>query len=184
MRIYCIKKVVFLSLILLSILGCRDKKTAEIEKVVKEWTGKEIIFPENLQCKWMDRDTVCPELFDKPYKVLVYVDSVGCTSCKLKLPEWEEYILETEKIIPGKVSFLFFFTPKSERELIHLLKTERFEYPIFMDKDEEINKLNRFPSGNMMFQCFLLDGNNQVLIIGNPILNPQIEELYKQRIIE
>jgi hypothetical protein len=64
------------------------------------------------------------------------------------------------------------------------LKLNEFNYPAFIDEKDEINSLNQFPSGNRQFQCFLLDKENRVEIIGNPILNPQIEKLYKQKIIE
>ena len=46
-----------------------------------------------------------------------------------------------------------------------------------MDENDSFNKLNHFPS-DMTFQTFLLNWNNKVLAIGNPIHNPKIRELY------
>ena len=46
-----------------------------------------------------------------------------------------------------------------------------------MDENDSFNKLNHFPS-DMTFQTFLLNRNNKVLAIGNPIHNPKIRELY------
>ncbi|WP_353937941.1 DUF1573 domain-containing protein [uncultured Bacteroides sp.] len=42
----------------------------------------------------------------------------------------------------------------------------------------QLNALNNFPSGNEMFHTFLLDKDNKVLAIGNPIHNPKVKELY------
>ena len=42
---------------------------------------------------------------------------------------------------------------------------------------DSINKLNHFPI-ETIFQTFLLDKNNRVVAIGNPIHNPKIKELY------
>ena len=37
--------------------------------------------------------------------------------------------------------------------------------------------MNRFPS-DMTFQTFLLDKDNKVVAMGNPVLNPKIKDLY------
>ena len=47
----------------------------------------------------------------------------------------------------------------------------------------EINRLNHFPN-KIEYQCFLLDSNNKVLMIGNPTLNQKIWELYKEVITD
>ena len=160
-------------------ISCKDKRVVEAEKIVKEWTGKTIRFPEGVKCKIMGNDTICAELFEKPYKVLVYVDSAGCTSCKLRMSDWKKIISEIDSIEPQQVSFLFFFNPKNERELDFLMKRESFEHPIFIDNSNTIDKLNHFPN-NMMYQSFLLDKDNKVLSVGNPSMNPKVWELYKQ----
>ena len=41
--------------------------------------------------------------------------------------------------------------------------------------------LNHFPT-NMTFQTFLLDKDNKVIAIGNPILNPMVKELYLEKL--
>jgi len=41
--------------------------------------------------------------------------------------------------------------------------------------------LNRFPI-QTQYQCFLLDKDNKVLMVGNPVLNYEIWKLYKEQI--
>ena len=65
--------------------------------------------------------------------------------------------------------------------MTYLLAQSRFDYPVFMDLNGTINRLNRFPQV-MQHQCFLLDKNNRVLMIGNPAMNYRIWELYKLEI--
>jgi Protein of unknown function (DUF1573). len=48
---------------------------------------------------------------------------------------------------------------------------------VCIDEEDRVNKLNNFPK-EMAFQTFLLDNDNKVIAMGNPILNPQIKELY------
>ena len=79
------------------------------------------------------------------------------------------------------MSFLFFFHPKDKKELQFLLKRDRMNYPVFLDFENKINQLNHF-SEQQSYQCFLLDRDNNVVMIGNPTLNPKIWELYKEQI--
>ena len=68
--------------------------------------------------------------------------------------------------------------------LIHILtKQQHFDYPIFIDKKRKMQRINNFPK-EPIYQTFLLDKNNRVLLIGNPIGNIKLWKLYKDIIIE
>lgn len=180
------KKHLLLQAVILLLLGfysCKDKKVREAEKLVNEWMGKEILFPASANPHIQNRDTLCPELFEKDYKILLYVDTTGCTDCKLGLRYWSDLIKEADSLAPGKVGFLFYFYPKNEKELYFLMKRDGFDYPVFIDSQNEINRLNQF-SKDSRYQSFLLDKGNRVLSIGNPKQNPMIWKLYKQIITE
>ena len=77
----------------------------------------------------------------------------------------------------GNVPVLFFLHPKDKSELAYIFRRDHFTYPVCIDENDSLNKLNHFPS-DMMFQTFLLDRDNKVLAIGNPIHNPKVKELY------
>ncbi|WP_313381506.1 DUF1573 domain-containing protein [Proteiniphilum saccharofermentans] len=163
-------------------VSCRkDTKKAEVEKIVTEWTGKEIVFPADIPCSYLGRDTVCPE-WDTPYKILLYTDSTGCTDCKLQLYKWNAIIEEAETMMPGKVSFHFYFQPKDEKELEFMLRRDNFKQAVYMDRQNKLYEANKLPD-NMSYQCFLLDKDDKVRLIGNPTLNPKIWDLYKQIIM-
>jgi len=162
----------------LFLLGCWRDKQGVAEKTVGEWIGREIVFLDGADCFHMGKDTLCPPRPDVPYTVLLYTDSVGCTSCRLNLAMWKGYMREMDSIAPSQVGFAFYFQPKSRKELGLLLRRERLEQVVFVDRDGALAQRNRFPE-DMALQCFLLDGNNRVLAIGNPTLNPKLWELYK-----
>ena len=178
-------KLLLLFLLTIILYCCKDNsRQKEIAKIVSEWTGKEIVFPENTPCYVSGKETLselCNENFQKEFKILMYVDSAGCSSCRLKLFEWQQLVQEADSLFQGKVGFLLFFQPKNEREISFLFARDRFYYPVFMDLKGTMNRLNRFPQA-MEFQCFLLDKDDRVLMIGNPTLNPKIWELYKEQI--
>ena len=91
------------------LFSCKDHRTRkEIEKILKEWIGKEILFPENILCYVAGKDTLpelCNELFQKEYKILMYVDSVGCSDCRLRLSDWQYLIEEADR--QSRISALF-----------------------------------------------------------------------------
>lgn len=182
-------KIVFLTILLVvfifSFTRCtKQRQKAEAKFIVKEWIGKEIKFPDNFQCNLSGKDTsylLCADLIESEFKILLYVDSTGCTNCKLQLMEWNVLINEINYIQGNKLSFLFFLHPKDITELQLLLQMNDFRYPVFIDTKDEINLMNKFAKQSD-YQCFLLDKDNKVLMIGNPVQNTKILELYKKQI--
>lgn len=168
-------------LCLLFCLSCQDKNKKQIAALVKEWQGKEILFPEKMVFTRQMKDTVLFPFGDAPYKILVYVDSVGCTSCKLQLPKWKNLMAYTDSLAAGAVSYLFFIHPAHLKEMDYILKRDQFDSPVCIDRSDRLNRLNGFPA-DIKFQTFLLDRNNKVIGIGNPVHNPNIKELYLQQI--
>jgi len=171
--------------VLFSVFSCKDNKRKEdATKIVSEWIGKEIRFPENVPCFVSGQDTLqvlCDDHFRKEFKILLYVDSAGCSSCRLKLFDWKQLMEEADSLFLGKVGFLLFFQPKEVKDVRYIFIQDKFGYPVFMDTKGTINSLNHFPQAQQ-YQCFLLDKYNKVLMIGNPVLNRRIWELYKEQI--
>lgn len=165
----------------LFLFSCSDDKKHNIEALVKEWNNKEIRFPENSVFTRYVTDTVPYRISKTGYKVVVFVNSVGCISCKLQLPRWKEFMHEVDSLSDGNIPFIFFFQTKDERELRYILKRDNFSYPVCIDTEDIFNKLNRFPR-EMMFQTFLVDPENHVKVIGNPIHNLSVKDLYLKEI--
>jgi hypothetical protein len=174
-----------LVLLVLSCFSCRkDDKKALATRIVKEWMGKKVQFPDDYQCSFTGKDTVsnlCADLFQAEYKVLLYVDSTGCSSCRLKLLEWKQLIADADSLFGEKLGFILFFQPKNKKEMESLFKRDRFDYPAFIDMNNRIEQLNHFPN-EQSYQCFLLNKSDEIVMIGNPVLNPKIWKLYKKQI--
>ena len=117
-------KYLNLIILLLFLLACQDKKKDEIKHLVSEWQGKEIRFPKDMVFARFATDTVDFTLPKSPHKVLVFVDSIGCTSCKLQLHRWKELIQYTDSITQGTVPFLFFFQSDDKRNTVSIEKRQ------------------------------------------------------------
>jgi hypothetical protein len=176
------KSIIYLFIIIL-ILGtssCEEYvHRKKVENLVKEWTGKTIVFDPEIPCISVMQDTVSC-ISDKPYKILLYTDAKGCESCKMQPGKWKPVIEEADSTLFGLLSFEFYFHPKKNaHNILFALRRDGFDYPVHIDLEDKLNKLNKFPT-DTNYQCFLLNKDNQVILIGNPFTNPNIWKLYKQ----
>lgn len=159
--------------------GC-DNRKKQLTHLVEEWQGKEIRFPANPEMKLYGRDTLCPELFSREYKILNYIDTNGCTECRLKLFEWQLMKDEADSLNLD-VSFIFVAWVKDYKHLESIQKINRFDTPILYDRHGQTDSLNHFPA-RPGFQTFLLDKDNRVVLIGSPVSNEALWQLYKKTI--
>jgi len=137
-------------ILLMFLCSCTENKRKQtIREVVAEWTGKQILFPDGIPCQFLGKDTVCINPANQNYKILLYVDATGCNACRLKLSEWKQLISEAYALFPGKVDFLIFYQPKKRdvRELAFQLKHDDFQYPVFLDIDNQIDPEEKRKSG-------------------------------------
>lgn len=163
------------SVVLLLLLFACNGKNSKSFFLTKQWHNKEIIIPEwNLKAKFLGRDTLCRDYFQKKYKIVMYVDSTECAECRLQLYQWYKYIQEY-KNLDYKLSFFIIVHAENPKIIDILSRQYDFKYPIFHDKGGVMNKLNSF-SNNIDLPTFLLNEENKVLVIGNPIKNKSIKK--------
>lgn len=150
--------------------SCQKKTKNEIQKVLTNSIGKEIVFPENII-----NDSVFPKRSD--YKIIFYVDSIGCFSCKLDFRKWRDLITDFDQIKDKRVDFLFILQTSKTEKLEYLMKWDEFDYPIYFDEHNSFYTLNKLP-GNAIFHTFLLDNENKIIAMGDPVSNLEIKKLY------
>ena len=136
----------YIMVLLILFSSCQNKTKNHVIQLVREWEGKEIQFPPNSVFTIQGKDTIKHSGDNCDYKIVTYIDSIGCTSCKLQLQNWKDFILKMDSLNHDKVSFLFYFYPKDKSELRFIFQRDSFEYPICLDENDSFNKLNHFPS--------------------------------------
>lgn len=88
-----------------------------------------------------------------------------------------EYIAYMDSVTNGTVPCLFFIHATQKREVKISMKEEKFDYPTCLYTENKFYKLNRFPL-HPMLQTFLLDKDNRIIAMGDPVTNPKVKELY------
>ena len=159
--------------------ACKNTKEEKIIHLLNEWSGRTIHFPQDMNLiSYVDTNSAINfNEIKKEYTILHYVDTVGCISCKLQLSEWNKLIKELDSIDNRNVSCLISFFPMRKKELLKSLKINKFKHYIYIDERDSLNRLNNFPEEDA-FRTFLLDNNDKVIAVGNPIHNPNVKELY------
>ena len=160
--------------ILLALSACKSDRDSMAE-IVEEWQGREIVFPD-VMTDFQTGDTI--DLSDADFTIFTYVDSVGCTACKMKLPVWREFLNSLDSIANGNVRFVMIVDGADIKELSYLTKRYGFEYPIYVDADHRMSDSYSFPD-KVALQTFLLDKDRKVMSIGSPVYSSDIERMYK-----
>lgn len=111
-----------------------------------------------------------------PLKLCVFVDEESCTSCYLKrMFQWEEFI-ELER--DGILTIYFIFEPQEgcEEGFHKFFYQAELDHPFYLDKDKEFLHQNPTIPRERMFHTFLLDVNNNVVLIGDVLHNEEREQ--------
>ncbi len=161
----------------LLVSSCAESEKERLSRLVQEWEGKEILFPAHSTFTIQGKDTVDFVFGNADYKIVTYVDSVGCMGCKLFLSRWKSFITKVESIVDKKIVFLFYIHSSKRDEISYVTRRESFNYPICIDECNEFYSLNSFPLGKN-YVSFLLDNENRIIQKGNPAFNPNYQEIY------
>lgn len=174
-----IKTGLNLTLILIISISCSgiNKKLKEDYITLK---SAKIIVPNDLRIMVKGKDSIINDFFDCESKMIVYIDSTSCNSCHVKsLIDWK-VLMKQVSIIDNKFRFYFIFRPKKDEVnsiKITLLSLD-FNYPVILDEEGKFRKANPALSTNKLLHTFLLDKNNHVILIGDPIGNLEINKLF------
>ena len=171
-------KLCIIICLFLCLVSCtQSKQKGLFVSLLQDWQGKEIVIPDSMCTIQGSRYLL--DVFTYEYRILNYVDSVGCLSCNLRFQEWN-ILLKDFQDKKCEVMPLFVFYPgnlEKVKELQALAKRFSVYFPIVIDTLDLVNHLNKFPD-DARFHTFLLDKNNKVLAVGNPVLNPHVKDLY------
>ena len=113
--------------------------------------------------------------------ILVYIDSSDCSVCSLNnLPYWDHL----NKIIHDETGFQLqiipVFKPAKDYKdaLLWHVKRQQNSFDIYVDTLGAFYASNSHLPDNKELHTFLLDKDNNVILVGNPIHNKELQSLY------
>ena len=150
----------------------------EMEAEIKKIISKPIIIPIE-EMHFVSKDIIKNRFAnDSEYKLIIYSDTSMCSPCQFRmLFEWNklEY-LEKDSL----VDFYFIFRTNNLKELKQLYFDSYLEHYIFADTNGIFNYKNPQIPHNPLFHCFLTNQDNEIVLIGNPLKNEDINKLMQQ----
>ncbi len=113
-----------------------------------------------------------------PFRMVVYTSPKECSTCALNnLSEWS-VLFNLEK--DNKLKFVFILCP-GKKNINHVVDTyllSGLDHAVFIDTCSIFSKRNPHIPEETIFHTFLLDSHNHVVLVGNPLRNPQIQMLF------
>ena len=170
--------------VVLLFLSCGNSR--KIKEDLKILQSKSITIPKDVKILVHGEDSVINNFMDSELKWIVYADSVSCNSCIVSnMTNWMNLVFYAEAF-NDRLKYYFIFNPrKSDEDDIRLsLKTSYFDYPIILDIDGKFEKLNPHLPKNKAMHTFLLDKDNKVILVGDPLRNKKIKETFYEMVEE
>lgn len=160
----------------------KNERKKKLEAELRQFKENVIILPDNMLAKNCDK-SMLPDttLLRRSLKMVVYINRYGCTDCKLRalLPI---YMFSREyKNLKNFGVIIILNTPNIEATE-QILAEMRFRQTVFYDLDSSFERHNPHLPKNEQFHTFLLDEKNKVILVGNPVYNVAIKDLYLQQL--
>jgi len=173
MRFY----IMFLTILSFLLSGCNTRRT------VNNMIGNEIQLPNDLyrvkiDCEKIEKDTISL----KQNKIIIWFDSTGCNQCRMtgliNLCKAYDYCNDS---INGECGFYVIFSPSEEQlnDVINYVWEKKIDMPVLLDIHNEFIQFNPWLPENEKFHSFLLNKKNEIVLVGSPIYNHKMWQLYK-----
>lgn len=120
-------------------------------------------------------DTI--HLKETDFTIVRYVDSLSCTSCKMRIRDWNLFFRTIDTIPNISYEIFTILSPKDDPSIKFFLKRNGYTHPVIFDCNNAIRLKNDFPI-NSPTTTFLLDKDMKVILIGDPTQNESMEKLY------
>lgn len=167
------KFCIWILLAMFFLSSCSDKD--QNEQYIRRWYGKTISFPDTLTFRLFAKEKVDYRFSQSDYKLLVIVARGDCISCKLRIDDWTRFICDMDSSNVD-ISYLFMLDPFYRRGLYTELRSYDFSTPVCIDNVDGFRSKNKIQADES--HVFLLDKENKIVAVGDPIAHKKIRNLY------
>ena len=156
----------------------RHGDSETVADLIDDWLGKQLMLPADVGYLTINGDSINAILPGGEFKIVRYIDKNGCTPCRLRLKRYPTMLAEMSERAGCEIGFVCIVNSADMKELRRTLRRENHHgLTMWIDEADSLNRLNGFPEIGAL-QTFLVDGENRVLAIGDPAVNPRVMELF------
>lgn len=158
------------------ITSCKN----DVNSVIRSLQNRKIDLSFNQQIIKKDSIITNKQAF-APVKIVVYVDTTLCTSCLSRFLKASATYVETFN--KDSVAFICILQPRSISVLQEELDEHALEnVSVIVDVDNKYLANNKIEGYRDMITSFLLDSDNRVVLVGNPLRGKDFKELFNKTI--
>lgn len=164
-------------LLLIALFACNENSS--IDDTVKNLYGKRI------EIDWdgmiaSPPDSVKFDYEKRPFKVVAKFENEVCAPCFLGHLEACTKLME---LFPEDSVAYICIVPAEEKEIMTRIESNDYSnLCIISDVDDKYSSKNRIKGYRSFFQTYLLDRRNRIVIVGDPLRNNKIRELYLEKV--
>lgn len=114
---------------------------------------------------------------DSTYKLIIFIDSLSCSPCFVShMLDYMGTVVDFDSV---GIKTFFIFEPKEEQKESLVSSLKELAHPIrtIVVPKGKFSSANPHLSSSSVLHSFLLNGNNEVMVVGNPAKNAKIKEL-------
>lgn len=165
------------TLCLLAVASCGCKK-ARLRAQLNGMINHTLIIPEKILCVYKGEVFSMADSVRKKAKMVVYVDSAECHTCKLSQLFLYDRLYhladETEKF---ELVYMLGNTHWGRISLVQYLLDQDLAFPVYVDEKGVLLSNNPLVPIDNKFHSFFLDSNNRIVFVGDPIFNEEIMQM-------
>ncbi len=114
----------------------------------------------------------------RPKLVFHYMPS-DCATCKISvLPHYSEFFASINSEVD--IVILFSTTEMSYERVADAVALYDIDFPIYFDRNDCFGRMNTFIPAQAMYHTFLLDKDNRIVFIGDPLVNNKLMALFRK----
>ena len=147
--------------------------------MLRKMMGSTIVLPEMVTCV-QDGDVFSmPEVLRSRPKLIVFIDSTECSKCRIDNFVRYGSLLDLSRNTGAFETFFLLSTRRSEYQSIveHLVESNP-SYPVYLDSENNFRDDNPIIPDNSDMHTLTVNSDNRVLLVGDPIYNESIMNLF------
>ncbi len=143
-----------------------------------------ITLPDSVTCIYNEALSSMPDSVRWKPKLIVYVDSAECRSCRLsKLPVYKSIAQEADRSNAFSLIVLFSLPQGNRDYQIDLLRYSSLDFPIYVDDLNEFSRKNPILVSDKRFHSVLVNSKGKPLLVGDPLRGGRLSKLFNNIVL-
>ena len=144
--------------------------------------SSEIVLPDNMLKVYGGETYPIGDSLDTDVKMIVYIDSLRCSSCFISRIDVYDELFEIQKKYDGAYTPVIMFGSNilEARTVPHRLEVMRLDFPVYLDPKNEFLVANPALAKDHRLHSILVDGTGKPVMVGNPVDSPKLKGLFEE----